>query len=74
MAVEAVIFDWGGTLTPWHAVDHEALWGEVCAEHFAAPSAAETAAAIVAAEAALWRTAACEHRGATLQDLFDAPV
>ena len=22
MAVRAVIFDWGGTLTPWHSIDH----------------------------------------------------
>jgi putative hydrolase of the HAD superfamily len=22
-ALEAVIFDWGGTLTPWHTVDFE---------------------------------------------------
>ena len=22
-AIEAVIFDWGGTLTPWHTVDFE---------------------------------------------------
>ncbi|HKB31456.1 MAG TPA: HAD family hydrolase [Streptosporangiaceae bacterium] len=71
MAVEAVIFDWGGTLTPWHTVDHEALWLEVCSAHFAAPAAAEMAAAIVAAEAALWRVAERDHRGATLADLFE---
>jgi putative hydrolase of the HAD superfamily len=70
VAVEAVIFDWGGTLTPWRTVDHEALWREVCAAHVAAASAAEMAAAIVAAEAALWRTAERDHLGATLDDLF----
>ena len=30
MAVQAVIFDWGGTLTPWHSVDlmraNQAVW------------------------------------------------
>ena len=26
MVVRAVIFDWGGTLTPWHGVDRDALW------------------------------------------------
>ncbi len=25
-AVEAVIFDWGGTLTPWHTIDIRAVW------------------------------------------------
>ena len=24
--IEAVIFDWGGTLTPWHEVDLTAGW------------------------------------------------
>ena len=26
MAIRAVIFDWGGTLTPWHDVDLVAQW------------------------------------------------
>ncbi len=26
MNVEAVIFDWGGTLTPWHAIDLREQW------------------------------------------------
>ena len=25
-AVEAVIFDWGGTITPWHTVDLREQW------------------------------------------------
>ena len=55
MAVQAVIFDWGGTLTPWHTIDHEALWLEVCGSHYAADQVPEIAAAIYAAEFALWR-------------------
>jgi putative hydrolase of the HAD superfamily len=26
LPIEAVIFDWGGTLTPWHAIDLERQW------------------------------------------------
>jgi putative hydrolase of the HAD superfamily len=26
MAIKAVVFDWGGTLTPWHNVDLTELW------------------------------------------------
>lgn len=26
MTVDAVIFDWGGTLTPWHEVDFDRIW------------------------------------------------
>ena len=46
MAVRAVIFDWGGTLTPWHVVDHDSLWRSVCAPHFPAERVAEIAAAM----------------------------
>jgi putative hydrolase of the HAD superfamily len=70
MTVEAVIFDWGGTLTPWHRIDHEALWLDLCVAHFSPARAAESAAAIVAAEAELWRIAETEHRGATLEEVF----
>ena len=49
MAFEAIIFDWGGTLTPWHSVDHKALWHAVCEGHFPAGQAAEAALAILTA-------------------------
>ena len=57
MAIEAIIFDWGGTLTPWHSVDHNALWHAVCEGHFPAGQAAEDALAIPAAGGAVgqWR-------------------
>ncbi len=31
--VAAVIFDWGGTLTPWHTVDIRAQWRQTYAAH-----------------------------------------
>ena len=34
VAISAVIFDWGGTLTPWHSVDQDVVWRQVCAPHF----------------------------------------
>jgi putative hydrolase of the HAD superfamily len=70
MAVRAVIFDWGGTLTPWHTIDHEALWLEVCAPHFPADQASATAAAILAAELALWRQSETLQQSATLEHVF----
>ena len=70
MAIRAVIFDWGGTLTPWHTFDQEALWREVCAQHF--PERADTlAAALWAAETALWQPAGDERASATLDHVFD---
>ena len=71
MAVEAIIFDWGGTLTPWHSVDHEALWHAVCAGHFPAGQAAEAALAILAAEQELWQLSEREHRSSTMSQVFE---
>lgn len=70
MAVKAVILDWGGTLTPWHALDHEALWREVCAPHFPQEQVAAIAAAVHAAEIAYWRLCETEQRSATLDHVF----
>jgi putative hydrolase of the HAD superfamily len=71
VAVEAIIFDWGGTLTPWHAVDHKALWHAVCTSHFPAGQAAETAMAILAAEQELWQLSERKHRSSTLGQVFE---
>jgi putative hydrolase of the HAD superfamily len=70
VAVRAVIFDWGGTLTPWHTIDHDALWLEVCALHFPAGQAAPIAGAITAAEAAQWRQCETAQQSATLEHVF----
>ncbi|HVB42123.1 MAG TPA: HAD family hydrolase [Streptosporangiaceae bacterium] len=64
MAIEAVIFDWGGTLTPWHTIDQLELWRSVCAPHF--PDHLERAAAACAAEDELWERARTELRSATI--------
>jgi len=69
--VEAVIFDWGGTLTPWHPIDFHA---EAAALAMAAVEAEEgheaTAAALRRAAGAVWGWARDEHRSATLGDIF----
>jgi putative hydrolase of the HAD superfamily len=70
MTVEAVIFDWGGTLTPWRTIDHKALWRDLCLAHYAPASAKDIAAAIAAAEAEMWRIARAEQRGATIDEVF----
>jgi putative hydrolase of the HAD superfamily len=71
VAVDAVIFDWGGTLTPWHAIDVAELWASVCAPHFPAAAAAAIAAALHAAESQLWRTAEQLQSSATMDALFE---
>lgn len=73
--VEAVIFDWGGTLTPWHTVDLRAQWRSTYAAH-AHPgddAAAETLTeALLAAEAHMWGLGReqHQHRSARLADVL----
>ncbi len=70
MAIDAVIFDWGGTLTPWHTIDHEALWLSVCQPHFPADYA-DRARAIMAAELSAWELVKTRLRSSTLCAVFD---
>jgi putative hydrolase of the HAD superfamily len=70
VAIEAVIFDWGGTLTPWHTIDHLALWQAACAPHF--PVGHEhRAAAILAAELKAWELASTQQRSSTILTVFE---
>jgi putative hydrolase of the HAD superfamily len=70
VAIRAVLFDWGGTLTPWHTVDQEELWRGVCGQHF--PERAKVlAAAIWAAEHELWQATGDTRASATLDRVFD---
>jgi putative hydrolase of the HAD superfamily len=70
MAVRAVIFDWGGTITPWHRVDYDELWRQACAPHFPGDEVAGIAAAICAAEQGLWQTGRDSGQSATLDHVF----
>ena len=69
--VRAVIFDWGGTLTPWHTIDHQALWRTVCRGHYPPGRAEDVAAAICAAEQELWQAAGSDSISATLAQVMD---
>ena len=71
MAVRTVIFDWGGTLTPWHTIDHEILWHEVCEPHFPAGRADDVARAFCAAERAVWATIDRSQQSGTLAQVFE---
>ncbi|HJQ43690.1 MAG TPA: HAD family hydrolase [Jatrophihabitantaceae bacterium] len=63
--IEAVIFDWGGTLTPWHSVEPLEAW-------VAAVGDADLAARLLAAEEEIWVRSRDEHRSATLAEVFAA--
>jgi len=66
--IDAVIFDWGGTLAPWVTVDHLAGWRAYAdVLHPGDPeTATRTAAALHAAEDGRWLRVRDEHRAFTL--------
>lgn len=53
MSVDAVIFDWGGTLTPWHDIDLVEQWSAYARCYD--PEDGELAARLAQAEVTLWR-------------------
>jgi HAD superfamily hydrolase (TIGR01549 family) len=72
--MQAVIFDWGGTLTPWRTMDHVAAWQAYTSVlHPDDPeTAAGVAQALVAAEAAAWARTRDEHRAFTLAEVLSS--
>lgn len=65
-----MIFDWGGTLTPWHTIDHVALWLAVCRPHF--PDDHESrAAAAYDAETLAWELSRSRGRSSTIFTVLD---
>ena len=71
MTVRTVIFDWGGTLTPWHTIDHETMWRDVCAKHYSTARAAEVARALCAAERDIWARVERSQESATLAQVIE---
>jgi len=68
-SVEAVIFDWGGTLTPWHPIDLLEQW-HVYATAYDPSGADELASALLDAEHETWRMAREHHESGTIDDIF----
>lgn len=80
--IEAVIFDWGGTLTPWHEVDLGEQWRVFAREvHGVALDSPDVAASdldaahalaerILAVEGSAWQRGRSEHLSATLDAIL----
>jgi putative hydrolase of the HAD superfamily len=67
----AVIFDWGGTLTPWHSVDIHEQWRVFARQvHAEEAQALSLAARIFAAEDAAWARSRTEHSSARLHEIL----
>ncbi|MDT4924162.1 MAG: putative hydrolase of the superfamily [Pseudonocardiales bacterium] len=60
-----MIFDWGGTLTPWHTIEPREAWITAVDDH-------ELADRLMAAEHELWLRSRDEHRSGSMDDVFAA--
>lgn len=70
-AVRAVIFDWGGTITPWHRIDFEEQWS-VFARHIHDDDslAADLGRRILSAESTAWQRLRADGGSARLADIL----
>lgn len=71
MTVEAVIFDWGGTLSVWARVDLEDMW-RLAARRLAPDREQEVMDRLLAVEARLWRRVEETQRSATVSEVLEA--
>jgi putative hydrolase of the HAD superfamily len=71
VSIDAVVFDWGGTLTPWHTVDPLAIWLEY-ARVYDPEDPATLADRLHAAEEAAWVAGRDQHIAATLDGVLRA--
>jgi len=69
--LRAVIFDWGGTLTPWHTVDLAEQWRVFARQvHAEEEKASSLAACLLAAEATAWGRGRTDHSSARLHEIL----
>lgn len=66
--IEAVLFDWGGTLATWHDIDLYSVWRSV-AELIDKERADDLAARLVQAEETAWARSRDDHLSSTLEDV-----
>jgi putative hydrolase of the HAD superfamily len=69
MPIEAVVFDWGGTLSLFAEIDMEDMW-RLAARHLAPDREDELCARLVAVEAASWARIPVDQRATTLTSLL----
>ncbi|GAB4062048.1 hypothetical protein GCM10028777_00500 [Angustibacter speluncae] len=71
--VEAVVFDWGGTITPWHRIDLDQQWHHYARAHAAhADEADDLARRIWDAEEAAWKGGRVDGASARIDEILAA--
>lgn len=72
-SVEAVVFDWGGTLTPWHTVDLAEQWRVFARAHPAhAHETEDVVARVLAAEEEAWARTRADGSSARMAEVLAA--
>jgi putative hydrolase of the HAD superfamily len=76
-SVEAVVFDWGGTLTPWHRIDFRDQWLSYARHHAQASGrspeeAMELAERIMTNESAAWLRLRGDGGSARMEEILAA--
>jgi putative hydrolase of the HAD superfamily len=69
-AVRAVLFDWGGTLTPWHTIDLAAQW-QAYTRAYGGDAADDLATRILAAEQEAWARVKGDGSSARLAEILE---
>jgi putative hydrolase of the HAD superfamily len=67
--IEAVVFDWGGTLSIWVEADLVEMW-RLVARHLAPDNEDEVCGRLAAIEERAWQRSSDDHRSFTLQQLL----
>jgi putative hydrolase of the HAD superfamily len=67
--LEAVVFDWGGTLAEYAIIEMQDMW-LLAARHLAPEREIELAAQLAAIEDSFWARSSVDHRAWTLADLL----
>lgn len=71
MHIDAVIFDWGGTLVPWATIDYREEWASFA--RVVAPDDHESATtALLEAASLAWERSRDEHTSATFDEILRA--
>jgi putative hydrolase of the HAD superfamily len=63
VAIDSVIFDWGGTLTPWHVIEPGQAWNAAVADP-------EIASRLAAVESEIWIRCRDHHVAGTLDEVL----
>jgi putative hydrolase of the HAD superfamily len=69
VTIQAVVFDWGGTLSVWVDIDIEDMW-RLAARHIAPEREEELTAVLVAVEARSWERNMTDQRSTRLAELL----